>query len=250
MLRRTEEENQSNEFTHYCKETGIARQLTALNHRKKWVVERRKRTIMPTTRCYDESNENMPQNFWAEAVRHAIYILNSVPTKALEDITPYEAIKRRKPNLEKLRVFGCIAYAKVPSQHLMKLDDRSSIMVYLGNEQGSKAYRLFDPTTQKICVSRDVKFKENETWDWKEYMSEHINDEPEWTDFKIENLEVTNEHHDQGTQPSEEDNEFPNNNDDGYASPTISSPSHSQTPHTPSTRSSPVNSQVTPNTST
>ncbi|GKA98673.1 ribonuclease H-like domain, reverse transcriptase, RNA-dependent DNA polymerase [Tanacetum coccineum] len=64
------------------------------------------------------------------------------------------------------------------------------------------------------------------------------------------NLEVTNEHHDQGTQPSEEDNEFPNNNDDGYASPTISSPSHSQTPHTPSTRSSPVNSQVTPNTST
>nr|GFB44703.1 ribonuclease H-like domain, reverse transcriptase, RNA-dependent DNA polymerase [Tanacetum cinerariifolium] len=64
-------------------------------------------------------------------------------------------------------------------------------MVYLGNEQGSKAYRLFDPTTQKICVSRDVKFKENETWDWKEYMSEHINDETELIDFKIRNLEVT-----------------------------------------------------------
>ncbi|GKA83254.1 ribonuclease H-like domain, reverse transcriptase, RNA-dependent DNA polymerase [Tanacetum coccineum] len=193
---------------------------------------------------------NLPQNFWAEAVRHAIYILNSVSTKALEDITPYEVIKRRKPNLENLRVFGCIAYAKVPSQHLTKLDDRSSRMVYLGNELGSKAYRLFDPTTQKIFVSRDVKFKENETWDWKEYMSEHINDEPEWTDFKIENLEATYEHHDQETQPSEEDNEFPNNDDDGYASPTTNSPSHSQTPHTPSTRSSPVNFQVTPNTST
>nr|GEW06499.1 zinc finger, CCHC-type [Tanacetum cinerariifolium] len=155
--------------------------------------------------------------------------------KALEDITPYEAIKRRKPNLEKLRVFGCIAYAKVPSQRLTKLDDRSIRMVYLGNEQGSKAYRLFDPTTQKICVSRDVKFKENETLDWKEYMSEHINDEHEWTDFKIKNLEVTSEHHDQGTQPSEEDNEFPNNDNDGYASPTTGSPSHSQTPYTPST---------------
>ncbi|GJZ52808.1 zinc finger, CCHC-type containing protein [Tanacetum coccineum] len=93
---------------------------------------------------------NLPQNFWAEAVRHAIYILNSVPIKALEDITPYEAIKQRKPNLENLRVFGCIAYAKVPSQHLTKLDDRSTRMVYLGNEQGSKAYRLFDPTTQRI----------------------------------------------------------------------------------------------------
>nr|GEW72591.1 zinc finger, CCHC-type [Tanacetum cinerariifolium] len=99
----------------------------------------------------------------------------------------------------------------VPSQHLTKLDDRSSRMVYLGNEQGLKAYRLFDPTTQRICVSRDVKFKENETWDWKEYMR---------------------------IQPIEEDNEFPNNDDDDYASPTSDSTLHSQTPHTPSTRSS------------
>nr|GEV46622.1 ribonuclease H-like domain, reverse transcriptase, RNA-dependent DNA polymerase [Tanacetum cinerariifolium] len=86
--------------------------------------------------------------------------------------------------------------------------------------------------------------------DWKDYMSEHINDEPEWTDFKIENLEVINEHHDQGFQPIEEDNEFPNNDDDYYASPTRDSPTHSQTPHTPSTRSLEVNSQVTPNIST
>nr|GEY76560.1 ribonuclease H-like domain, reverse transcriptase, RNA-dependent DNA polymerase [Tanacetum cinerariifolium] len=201
----------SNEFTQYCKENGIARQLTA---------------------------HYSPQQNEAEAVRHAIYILNSVPTKALEDITPYEAIKRRKPKLKNLRVFGCIAYAKVPSQRLTKSDDRSSRMVYLGNEQGSKAYRLFDPTKQKICVSRDVKFKENETWDWKEYISEHINDESEWTDFKIENLEVTSEHHDQGTQPIEEENEFPNNDDDGYASPTTDSFSYSQTSHAPSISSS------------
>nr|GEY14432.1 ribonuclease H-like domain, reverse transcriptase, RNA-dependent DNA polymerase [Tanacetum cinerariifolium] len=44
-------------------------------------------------------------------------------------------------------------------------------MVYLGNEQGSKAYRLFDPTTKRVCVSRDVKFKEDETWDWQDYMN-------------------------------------------------------------------------------
>ncbi|GKA70358.1 zinc finger, CCHC-type containing protein [Tanacetum coccineum] len=197
----------SNEFTQYCKENGIARQLTApYSPQQNGVVERRNRTIMSTTRCMMKAT-NMPQDFWAEAVRHAIYILNSVPTKALEDITPYEAIKNRKPNLENLKVFGCIAYAKVPSQHLTKLDDRSTKMVYLGNEQGSKAYRLFDPTTRKICVSRDVKFKEDETWDWSEYLVEHINDEPELTDFRIENLEE-NEHHDQENPPNEDDNDF------------------------------------------
>nr|GEW78321.1 leucine--tRNA ligase, cytoplasmic-like [Tanacetum cinerariifolium] len=130
--------------------------------------------------------------------RNRLYKAN-LRIEALDDITPYEAIKQRKPNLENLRVFSCIAYAKVSSQRLTKLDDRSSRM------------------------------------DWKEYMSEHINDESEWIDFKIGNLEVTNEHHNQGTQPIEEDNEFPNNDDDGYASPTTDSFSHSQTPHTPST---------------
>ncbi|GJT69701.1 ribonuclease H-like domain, reverse transcriptase, RNA-dependent DNA polymerase [Tanacetum coccineum] len=206
----------SNEFTQYCKENGIARQLTA--------------PYSP-----QQKEETTP-----------IYILNSVPTKALEDITPYEAIKNRKPNLENLKVFGCIAYAKVPSQHLTKLDDRSTKMVYLGNEQGSKAYRLFDPTTRKICVSRDVKFKEDETWDWSEYLVEHINDEPEWTDFRIENLEE-NEHHDQENPPNEDDNDFPNNDDDEYDSLVTGSPTHSETLHTLSTRSSQINSQVTPN---
>ncbi|GJX08294.1 zinc finger, CCHC-type containing protein [Tanacetum coccineum] len=212
----------SNEFMQYCKENGIARQLTApYSPQQNGVVERRNRTIMSTTRCMMKAT-SMPQNFWAEAVRHAIYILNNVPTKALEDITPYEAIKQRKPNLGNLRIFGCIAYAKVPTQHLTKLDDRSIKMIYLGNEQGSKAYRLFDPITQRICVSRDVKFKENETWDWKDYMSEHTDNEPEWTDFRIENLE----HHDHEIQPLEEDNEFPNNDNDDYASPRNSTTSH------------------------
>ncbi|GJX94674.1 ribonuclease H-like domain, reverse transcriptase, RNA-dependent DNA polymerase [Tanacetum coccineum] len=213
----------SNEFTQYCKENVIARQLTA---------------------------PYSPQQNGAEAVRHAIYILNSVPTKALEDITPYEAIKQRKPNLENLKVFGCIAYAKVPSQHLTKLDDRSTKMVYLGNEQGSKAYQLFDPITRKICVSRDVKFKEDDIWDWSEYLDKHTNHEPEWTNFRIENLEEANKHHDQENQPNEEDYDFPNNNDDGYDSPLTGSPTHSEILHTPTTRLSQINSQVTPNTST
>ncbi|GJW81119.1 ribonuclease H-like domain, reverse transcriptase, RNA-dependent DNA polymerase [Tanacetum coccineum] len=144
----------SNEFTQYCKENGIARQLipAALTHPAKWSSRKRNRTIMSTTRCMMKATE-MPQDFWAEAVRHAIYILNSVPTKALEDITPYEAIKGKKPNLKDLRVFGCIAYAKVPSQHLTKLDDRSIRM-------------------------RDVKFKENEKkWDWSKYLENHPNEE-------------------------------------------------------------------------
>ncbi|GJU17373.1 zinc finger, CCHC-type containing protein [Tanacetum coccineum] len=97
----------------------------------------------------------LPLTFWAEAVKHAIYILNRVPTRALVDKTPYEALYKRKPNLENLRIFGCTAYAKIIIPHLRKLDNRSIPMVYLGIEEGSKAYRLYDPKGKRKHVSRD-----------------------------------------------------------------------------------------------
>ncbi|GJW65352.1 zinc finger, CCHC-type containing protein [Tanacetum coccineum] len=114
MLEQIEEVNLqlSNEFTKYCKENGIARQLTApYSPQQNGVVERRNRTVLSTTRSMMKAMK-LPLNFWAEAVRHAIYILNRVPTRALEDKTPYEALYNRKPNLENLRIFGCTAYAK------------------------------------------------------------------------------------------------------------------------------------------
>ncbi|GJT99370.1 zinc finger, CCHC-type containing protein [Tanacetum coccineum] len=156
----------SNEFTKYCKENGIARQLTApYSPQQNGVVERRNRTVLSTTRSMMKAMK-LPLTFWAEAVRHAIYILNRVPTRALENKTPYEALYNRKPNLENLRIFGCTAYAKITIPHLKKLDDRSIPMIYLGVEEGSKACRLYDPIAKRKQVSRDVKFMETKPWDW------------------------------------------------------------------------------------
>lgn len=60
-----------------------------------------------------------------------------------------------------------MAHAKVDSVHLKKLDDRSQALVHLGIEPGSKAYRLYNPNTKRIVVSRDVIFDEKEAWNWK-----------------------------------------------------------------------------------
>ena len=81
-------------------------------------------------------------------------------------MTPYEGYRKKKPNVEHIRVFGCIAYAKVEAKLLRKLDDRTRMLVHLGTEPGSKAYRLFDPNTRKIIVNRDVVFDEAKGWNW------------------------------------------------------------------------------------
>nr|GEY21628.1 zinc finger, CCHC-type [Tanacetum cinerariifolium] len=181
----------SNEFTKYCKKKGIARQLTApYLPQQNGVVERRNRTVLSTTRSMMKAMK-LPLTFWAEVVRYAIYILNRVPTRALEDKTPYEALYNRKPNLENLRIFGCTAYAKITIPHLKKMDDKSIPLIYLEVEEGSKACRLYDPIAKKKHVSRDVRFRETKPWNWDKDEVDTSTQDTFWTSFVIE--EVDNE---------------------------------------------------------
>lgn len=100
-------------------------------------------------------------------MRHSVYLLNRLPTRALSGATPYEAWTNEKPRVDYLKVFGCIAYMKIPNVHVRKLDDRSKCVVHLGREPGTKAYRLYDPETGIVHISRDVVFEEAKGWKWR-----------------------------------------------------------------------------------
>jgi hypothetical protein len=39
-------------------------------------------------------------------------------------------------------------------------------MVFVGYEAGSKAYRVYNPATEKVVITRDAIFEENRPWDW------------------------------------------------------------------------------------
>ncbi|CAM8944369.1 unnamed protein product [Rhodiola kirilowii] len=156
----------SHEFQSFCDKVGIRRHLTApYLPQQNGVVERRNRTLLEMTRSVWK-HMSLPNYLWGEALRHATYLINRVGTRSVIGKTPYEALRGKKPNIEHLRVFECLGYAKTEEVGRKKLDDRSRILVHLGTEPGSKAYRLFDPTTKRICVSRDVVFDESKSWFW------------------------------------------------------------------------------------
>ena len=166
----------SNEFRSFCETAGINRHLTApYSPQQNGVVERRNRTLLEMTRSILK-HMKVPNYLWGEGVRHATYLINRVATRVLKTQTPYEALKGRKPTIEHLRVFGCIGYAKIDTPHLRKLDDRTRVLVHLGTEPGSKAYRLLDPMNRKIIVSRNVVFDENKTWNWNNSTKEGMNE--------------------------------------------------------------------------
>jgi hypothetical protein len=120
-------------------------------------VERRNQIVVEMARCMLKSM-NVPSELWGEAVCTAVYVLNRCPTKCLNDKTPYEACHGRKPTVSHLRTFGCVAHVKKVGPGLNKLSDRSSKMVFIGYESGTKGYRFLDPATNKLVVSRDVIF--------------------------------------------------------------------------------------------
>lgn len=115
----------------------------------------------------------LPPFLWGEALRHSIYILNSLPTRALSDQTPYEAWTGVKPNLEYVKVFGCVCYMKIPAVQMTKLDDRSRMVINLGKEPGSKAYRLYDLVSKRVYVARDVVFSETKAWDRENFQEQN-----------------------------------------------------------------------------
>ena len=99
-------------------------------------------------------------------IGHAAYLLNRLPTKALDTRSPYEAWFGKTPHFEHLRVFNCTTHVKTTKPYIKKLDDRSQKMVCFGVEDGTKAHRLYDPQHEKIYVSRDIIFEEEKKWDW------------------------------------------------------------------------------------
>ena len=149
------------------------------------VAERKNRTIMNMVRSM-LSEKKIPKSFWLEAVNWTVHILNRSPTLAVQDQTPEEAWSGVKPSVKYFKVFGCISHVHVPDSKRTKLDDKSLHCVLLGVSEESKAYRLYDPVSRKIIVSRDVVFEEDKSWEWDKRHEGEILADLEWSDSEYE----------------------------------------------------------------
>jgi hypothetical protein len=61
-----------------------------------------------------------------------------------------------------LKVFGCKAFAHVPKENRLKLDDKILPYIFLGYGNEEFGFRLWDLIKRKIVKSRDVVFYEDQ----------------------------------------------------------------------------------------
>jgi len=75
----------------------------------------------------------LPQSWWEFCVLHVVYLYNCTPARHLQWETPYEQIDKEKPDLSKLKVFGCGAYIFIHRDlRKNKLSPKSELMIFLG----------------------------------------------------------------------------------------------------------------------
>ena len=122
---------------------------------------------MTTCLLHDKA---LPKKFWVEAANTTIFLLNRLPTKALQQKTPYEAWYGYKPRLQNLKTFGCLYFSYIPQVKRDKLDKKAEPEIFIGYSSVSKAYRIYLPQNNKVIVSRDVQFFESDSWSWENDM--------------------------------------------------------------------------------
>jgi transposase InsO family protein len=134
------------------------------------LAERKHRHIVETTRTLLVSR-NVPKMFWAKAALTAVYLINRMPSKTIENMSPIEKLFKISPDYKRLRVFGCKCF--VLTHRNDKLSPKAISCVFLGYAENQKGYRCYDMERNKLYVSRNVTFLENEDGFSKEKIQEN-----------------------------------------------------------------------------
>ena len=154
-------------FDKFCEQAGIQHQLTVTySTQKNGVNERKNRTVMEMARCL-MFEKKLLKEFWAEAVNTSVYLLNRLPTKALENKTSYEAWHGVKPNTDHLRDFGSLCYAYIPDVKRDKLNEKVEIGMLTVYNDNLKVYRIYKLKSKKVEACRDIRINESSYWDWE-----------------------------------------------------------------------------------
>lgn len=148
----------NNELKTFFEEAGIHHQRTVpYTPEQNGCAEREMRTIVESARTMLQAKQ-IEKKFWAEAVNLAVHVLNRSGTSTVENKSPYELWHGEEARLDHLRVFGSEVFIHIPKEKRQKLDSKAAKCVFVGYDNNSKGYRVWNPKTGKIEISRDVVF--------------------------------------------------------------------------------------------
>ncbi|KAJ9566476.1 hypothetical protein OSB04_002442 [Centaurea solstitialis] len=106
-------------------------------------------------------NAHAPASYWVDAFTSATYIINRLPSKLLQNKSPFELLFGVSPNYDTFRIFGCRVFPYLRDYATHKLAPRSISCVFIGYNTNYKGYRCLDLSTSRIYTTRHAQFDES-----------------------------------------------------------------------------------------
>jgi hypothetical protein len=111
----------NNRMVDWAKKKGIVMNTTnPFAHQQNELVERRNRTLTEMAKAMMAHANMTAKDYSTYAFEAAAYLLNR-RVSSRTAMTPYEGRTGDKPDLSKLRVFGCRAYVHIPKEKRTKM---------------------------------------------------------------------------------------------------------------------------------
>uniref|UniRef100_A0A2N9I820 Integrase catalytic domain-containing protein n=1 Tax=Fagus sylvatica TaxID=28930 RepID=A0A2N9I820_FAGSY len=155
-------EYMSHEFQSFLHSKGIISQRSCpYTPQQNGVAERKNRHLLDVVRTL-LIESSVPPKFWVEALTTATFLINRLPSQALNLESPYFRLYHHHPTYTNLHTFGCVCFMHLPPPDRNKLSAQSIRCAFLGYSVTQKGYVCYDPTSNRVRVSRNVLFFENQ----------------------------------------------------------------------------------------
>jgi hypothetical protein len=113
-------------------------------------------------RWISKGRSKNPFIFWVEAMQHAAMVSQLSPSSRHSSKTKYELFFKQKPDLSRLKVFGCTAYPIYYNKVRKTWDATASPGIYLGwNQSSPRTWRVLRIESRSIVESDTVVFDQN-----------------------------------------------------------------------------------------
>jgi transposase InsO family protein len=123
------------------------------------LAERMNRTIQSMMRAF-LVQAGAPVSLWGEAALWAAHVYNSTPRQSSGWKPPFQLLFNRQCKARRLKVWGCDAFVRHQENKHSKIQPRAWRGVFVGHDIVTGGYRVLQPGTNRVHLTRDVEFIE------------------------------------------------------------------------------------------
>jgi len=103
----------------------------------------------------------IPQFLWMESINTTTFLINHSPTIVNPQVTPFQCLFSKVPDLSLLHVFRSKVYIWIEKNQHEKLDAKAKLGLFVGYDDYTKGFQVWISNNRKLIISQNVRFNKS-----------------------------------------------------------------------------------------